>query len=155
MPPRLTRNTKQTPVVTEQARSPREIRVSGVPTRKCPKSAGSSAALAKMPKRSGLPDCRRRQYKAFGKAAQRGDGFFRYLTLHAQAPARRVQQPETTHAWPFTHERFSGLGTSGLLPANPRGLGVSDLWPGSPRPLGVCGQAGAWKTDRCGSRHGV
>jgi|GEM_PF-6872902 len=99
------------------------MRVPALPYLKRPKDAGFRTAAA---------DSTRRAAKRRNAVTV----FFRYLTLHAQAPARRVQEPETTHAGPFTHERFSGLGTFGLLPANPRGLGVSDLWPGKPASIG-------------------
>ena len=48
-----------------------------------------------MPKRRGLPDCRRRQYKACGKAAQRGDGFldiWRYTRKRLRAGYKSLKR---------------------------------------------------------------
>ena len=124
---------RQMPAAAEQARSlngiPRGIRVSGMPDRKRPIDAGSGATLFETSKGRGLPDSRHRQYRAYGKVAQRGDDFFSYLTLHAQALARRGQKPDLKRHMPclFLYERFSGLGISEPLPTSPRGLGISGL----------------------------
>ena len=73
---------RQTPVAMEQARTPRGIRVPAMPPLRCPIDAGSSAAPSETPKGRGLPGSRRRrsirrrrQYRAYDKAAQHYDDF--------------------------------------------------------------------------------
>ena len=83
-----------------------------MPNRKRPIGEGSSATLFETSKGRGLPGSRRRQYRACEKVAQRGGDFFSYLTLHAQALARRGQKPNLKRHMPclLTYERFSDFG---------------------------------------------